>query len=924
MGNNKLFIVAGILFLAVIVSIILLVTLDSGQEQTVVQAPAATPVTVHPTAAPPEVDEPLKSIRITVLDEQERPVSSVYYVICNTSEEIVSQGYLGKEALVFKAPDASYRFSLQLNQDHYFDFAPVPFSMDQGTDLYFHLQRKYKLNGFLFNSDHQSVANAAIRLATGEYQYETTSDRNGYFTLFPVYYDKYILQITHPDYSPRELITHPLPDPLRILLGKGDVLTLLTIDETQAPVGGVQVEAIFHPAKGGVEAKSKQTDIHGTAYFDTIQEGTCELTATPPFPASIVKAQYAIHRDTLNSVTMQITRKTFQLTGTVLEKTTEAAIPSVTVVCQSHLANQPSELRCMTDPEGKFHFENLVHGTYTLFAEQTKGYISGDFSSAADIGVIPPRQMAFLVDQDICDVKLYLKKSWQIIGKVIDENKNPLPGAAVKTTINYNLAFVRHKTAAVLDVCMTDEEGRFVIDGPFENTSPNATLGIRASHPDYEMKGVSLPFPQPATIQEDIIIQLNKRFNLRGQVTTARQVPIPGASIKILKDAKNELNGVNTVTGAQTDETGHYQAYIEPSGDLSGQAIATGFKKSEVKPLPSQDNGDITLNFELETETEPFLAGWVVDQDYEPVPEAEIYIRNYPSNFPGVSKEALEESYKKSNVIGMEITQTDEYGTFQIPANYNKQLQEDPLYQITARKTSKDQTLEAKVFGIEAGNTNIILVMESTTKNQVVIYGKAVHNREPVPEYQLLATTDSRFTMLTKDNLWKYIQSPDGSFCFKIEDAMAPPLFLVAYHPQLGLAYSEPILVEPNCVKTGVEIEFKRTIQIQGKLIDAVSKEPLAKAEVWFTKMLDHQKEADRYTGRRIRGPEGTTPPGLLEKSPSTFTDDQGDFKITLPCDQIWIHCKKGGYFPKSKLLNLIISPDMHTVEPIEMMSTKS
>ena len=58
--------------------------------------------------------------------------------------------------------------------------------------------------------------------------------------------------------------------------------------------------------------------------------------------------------------------------------------------------------------------------------------------------------MAFLVDQDICDVNLS-QKSWQI-SKVIDENKNPLLVGGQKQQSTITLPLFAIKTAAGCDV----------------------------------------------------------------------------------------------------------------------------------------------------------------------------------------------------------------------------------------------------------------------------------------------------------------------------------------------------------------------------------------------------------------------------------------------------------------------------------------
>ena len=98
--------------------------------------------------------------------------------------------------------------------------------------------------------------------------------------------------------------------------------------------------------------------------------------------------------------------------------------------------------------------------------------------------------------------------------------------------------------------------------------------------------------------------------------------------------------------------------------------------------------------------------------------------------------------------------------------------------------------------------------------------------------------------MLTKTSLDNSIA--DGSSVVKIEDAMATPVFGVS--SQLG-AYSEPILVEPNCV--GCEIEFKRTFRFRKYRLRFPRKLP---RPVWFIKCwITKRSRSDYREAIRVR-----------------------------------------------------------------------
>jgi hypothetical protein len=88
----------------------------------------------------------------------------------------------------------------------------------------------------------------------------------------------------------------------------------------------------------------------------------------------------------------------------------------------------PFDLPTPTDSQGKFLFENIAAGTYTLRAEHP-GFIVQYYSTATQK---PIARMSLDPGQEVKDVALKLTPQGIIFGKVVDDDGEPLPGAAVQ------------------------------------------------------------------------------------------------------------------------------------------------------------------------------------------------------------------------------------------------------------------------------------------------------------------------------------------------------------------------------------------------------------------------------------------------------------------------------------------------------------
>lgn len=105
-----------------------------------------------------------------------------------------------------------------------------------------------------------------------------------------------------------------------------------------------------------------------------------------------------------------------------------------------------------TDADGKFHFKSVAPGEYDLSAEKN-GFLNAGYDSVLSVKA----------GDDFKDITLKLLPAATISGRVIDEDGDPVPGAAV--TLLYRENFLGQNKIQRRAPRSTDHRGEFYIDG---------------------------------------------------------------------------------------------------------------------------------------------------------------------------------------------------------------------------------------------------------------------------------------------------------------------------------------------------------------------------------------------------------------------------------------------------------------------------
>jgi hypothetical protein len=108
----------------------------------------------------------------------------------------------------------------------------------------------------------------------------------------------------------------------------------------------------------------------------------------------------------------------------------------------------PGGIKVTTDGHGRYTLHDLNPGQYTIHASVGQG-----------IGAHTARAISLNAGQDIETVDFHLRGQGEIAGKVLDENKDPLPGIAVFLVAReYSLGELRYVFASM---ATTDDQGEF-------------------------------------------------------------------------------------------------------------------------------------------------------------------------------------------------------------------------------------------------------------------------------------------------------------------------------------------------------------------------------------------------------------------------------------------------------------------------------
>ncbi len=160
--------------------------------------------------------------------------------------------------------------------------------------------------------------------------------------------------------------------------------------------------------------------------------------------------------------------QTGSISGVVYDAGTEKALADV------HVVASPGHIRANTDGHGHYSLRDLNPGQYTIRAYAGEG--TGGHAS---------KEIALNAGQSVDSADFHLHGQGEISGKVLDQNKDPLPGVAVFLVAReYSLGELRYVFASMAD---TDDQGEYHL----RRAEPGRAYLIMAGKARHQLDAIS-------------------------------------------------------------------------------------------------------------------------------------------------------------------------------------------------------------------------------------------------------------------------------------------------------------------------------------------------------------------------------------------------------------------------------------------------
>ena len=280
----------------------------------------------------------------------------------------------------------------------------------------------------------------------------------------------------------------------------------------------------------------------------------------------------------------------------------------------------PELKSAFTDDDGRFAFENVPTGRLMLMAHAVPGFV-------------PPEQRNVTINaNEETEITLDYQRAIPFEGYVVDNNEDPIRGAEVTLTQPVGGWMARIMGTGTV---YTDAEGRFKIENLPETAD---SLAFRVGHTNYETREVRniLPEDSPVTITLQGRASLEFTAHSGGAQRTSFEYEIQqqgrpqrgaGMMMRGGPGGAGGIGGARTVhlqtsPVKETVEPGRYTLHIHGISEEDGRRDGTyGAEDFQI-----ERNQEGVLKLEVELLPELVVEGRVVDDEGEPIADAEVQI----------------------------------------------------------------------------------------------------------------------------------------------------------------------------------------------------------------------------------------------------------------------------------------------------------
>jgi uncharacterized GH25 family protein len=303
----------------------------------------------------------------------------------------------------------------------------------------------------------------------------------------------------------------------RIVLTRGGTIQGVVVDAAGSPVAGAIVTA------GDVAAV---TDASGRYQMTGVAPGVRHVQ-------TIWKEDFAARVDSVRvrkgeavEAPLKLARAA-SITGTVVEEKTKRAVAGTqisisTAIGGSLLNPRRPERTVHTDARGRFRVGGLASRAYMVAASRD-GYLA---TSIPNVATTVTKSGT---------INLALRRTASVAGKIVDEKGEPVPGARVAVSAEWNLRTFRTRGVASAASALT---GRGALTGPdgtfrLRNVAPGQNLEIKATKTGYATAHQPSVTLKPGDAMAGVSIVLKKGLAARGIVVDAQGQPVSGAELRV-------------------------------------------------------------------------------------------------------------------------------------------------------------------------------------------------------------------------------------------------------------------------------------------------------------------------------------------------------------------------------------------------------
>jgi len=887
--------------------------------------PTITPVPVIAANTLPQ----LRTVTARIIDDAGHAVSDVSALI-RSGDKTMASGTSNGEGSVRIDLDSvisqTGTNSLILAVSHEKYFAPKDIgiaSTEETASLDVTLQRKLSIAGRVVSASNESLDGVDLFFHPTSSVKEIPADMasstirtgtDGRFSFYPVAAGEYIVVATCPGFMVCSQKCQAGREETLITLRKDTVARVRVEDDRGNPVRGANVQMQSQDSSKGMLSFEGITDVMGSVVFEGLWPSHYSVYASDSNALNTASAEIDATTQSEIALTLALELKTFTLSGTALNGVSKKGVVSATIVCED--AGRGIQRRAVTDENGCFVFNGLNPGKYKLYPDKTEGYVSGDFSAFLANGAVEPLTIAQMTADDVKDVTLLMNPSWWIEGTVYDENGKPMEGVRCELGIFVATHGVNLEDDKYQNYTITGADGRYRLEGTYDydRKSINARVrevgvGVDALNPVDGRQfhtGETVYLPQPGETITGADIHFIQMPLVKGTVVDERGNGIEGARIWLCmyRDEHGcEIYGRCGGYFTKTDKEGRTQTVSVP-GTYQYHAEADGYEdihKKDCRTVTIPETGEIELTVEMR-KSDSGIEGQVVGDDGLPIADASLYLR----------QDSDGREYKPSGYYpGSYIASTDRQGYFSFNPALKEPPYENPVYMITVIPPQSSEYMSNYITGIRPSQKNVTIELQKQGVQKVEIGGRVLDAQgQPVTRFNLLAMYSFHITfdyvpIADEDPFnWHSFYSPHGEFRIDGLNVNQGPFTLAVRNEELGLALSEPVVVEPGQVRKDVEIRFLPPFTAKGKVVDSITGNPIRRVSVLAQIANDQLSRLDENMLRMyVRSLEmrGTT--GIQKKlkfeTPITSTEDDGTFQIAdVPRSSLWLILLTDGYQP--------------------------